>query len=70
MSFFSDRSNSPGTVTYEVSDGAIREEVARTVDPGFVRELEATIMISPATANYIAKWIKSHLEAIGWKTDA
>ena len=66
MGFFSDRSTTPEKVIFDVKDGKIREEVSRTFDRGFWREIEATVMVTPATAAFLAKWLNSHLEMIGW----
>lgn len=67
IGFFSERNTTPRTVDYAVSDGALGEEIERDFDPGFLREIESTVVVSPATAYFIARWLKEQLALLGWQ---
>ena len=66
IGFFSERGTTPQKVIHTVSEGKLGEDIDRKVDRGFVRELDFTVLVSPATAHYIADWLKTQLKAIGW----
>ena len=69
IGFFSERGTIPQMVIHSVSEGKLGEEVDRKFESGFVRELDFTVLVSPATAHFIAEWLKTQLTNIGWTSE-
>ena len=69
IGFFSERGTIPKKVINTVSEGKLGEEIDREFESGFVRELDCTVLVSPATAHFIAEWLKAQLKALGWTSE-
>ena len=69
IGFFSERGTLPKKVIHAISEGKLREEVDRNIESGFVRELDFTVLVSPATAHFIAEWLKEQRKSIGWTSE-
>ena len=65
ISFYSEMGTLPGNVTHAVSEGKLGEELDRNYKAGFVRELEFTVLVSPATAAGIAEWLTAYIKQLG-----
>ena len=65
MSFFSERSPIPQTLTHDITpQGNLGEETNRQVKSGVVREVEVEVIVDLATAKGMLGWLETHISAI------
>jgi len=63
MEVWSERQSIPRMITYEIDGNDVRE-MGRDDRGGFVREVEAGLVMDLATAEQLAEWLKNRIEIL------